>query len=111
MDHEKLHAQRIGINEIDWALQNWTVNLPTGQLFGRSATFNIKAGGQLRNAEAFRPVVVAYRNGAPVRLDQVANVVDSVENVYNQGWFYRKEDGKPTTTRAIRLMAMRKPGA
>ena len=70
----------IGINEIDQALQNWNVNLPTGQLFGPTATYNIKAAGQLMNADAFRPIVVAYRNGAPVRLDQVANVIDSVEN-------------------------------
>jgi HAE1 family hydrophobic/amphiphilic exporter-1 len=111
IDPEKLHAQGIGINEIDSALQNWNVNLPTGQLFGRGATYNIKAGGQLDNAVAFRPVVVAYRNGAPVRLDQVANVVDSVENVFNQSWYYRKEDGKPLSTRAISLQVMRQPGS
>src|SRR5947207_7692438 len=59
MDPDKLHAQGIGINEVDIALQNWNVNLPTGQLFGPSATYNIKAGGQLMSAQAFRPVVVA----------------------------------------------------
>jgi HAE1 family hydrophobic/amphiphilic exporter-1 len=109
IDPEKLYAQHIGINEIDSALQNWNVNLPTGQLFGRDATFNIKAAGQLKNAEAFRPIVVAYRNHAPVRLDQVANVVDSVENVFNQSWFYTKENGVPTSTRAITLQVMRQP--
>src|SRR5204862_3904274 len=51
MDPEKLHAQKIGLNEIDQAIQNWNVNLPTGQLFGAHRTFNIKAGGQLRTAE------------------------------------------------------------
>src|SRR5712692_6978737 len=111
IDPEKLHAQRIGINEIDSALQNWNVNLPTGQLFGRSATFNIKAAGQLMNADAFKTVVVAYRNGAPVRLSQVANVIDSVENVFNGSWFYRKENGVPTSTRAITLQVMRQPGS
>src|SRR5204862_5330533 len=45
LDPEKLHAQKIGINEVDTALQNWNVNLPTGQLFGPHATYNIKAGG------------------------------------------------------------------
>ena len=84
LDPEKLHAQRIGLNEVDQALQNWNVNLPTGQLFGPNATYNIKAAGQLMNAEAFRPIVVAYRRGAPVRLDQVANVIDSVENVIDR---------------------------
>src|SRR5881394_3147055 len=50
LDPEKLHAQQIGINEVDLSLQNWNVNLPTGQLFGANATFNIKAEGQLMNA-------------------------------------------------------------
>ena len=50
LDPDKLHAQQIGINEIDQALQNWNVNLPTGQLFGPHATYNIKAAGQLMNA-------------------------------------------------------------
>src|SRR5437764_1737211 len=86
LDPEKLHAQQIGINVVDQALQNWNVNLPTGQLFGASSTFNIKAAGQLMNADAFKPVVVTYRRGAPVRLDQVANVIDSVENVMSGSW-------------------------
>ena len=110
LDPEKLHAQRIGLNEVDQALQNWNVNLPTGQLFGPTSTFNIKAGGQLMNAEAFRPIVVTYRRGAPVRLEQVANVVDSVENVFNGSWFYTKPDGKPLKQRAITLQVMRQPG-
>ena len=56
IDPEKLHAERIGINEIDQALTNWNVNQPTGQLFGRSATYNIKAAGQLNNADQFKGV-------------------------------------------------------
>jgi HAE1 family hydrophobic/amphiphilic exporter-1 len=69
VDPNRLYAEGIGLNEINTALQNWNVNVPTGQLFGRDGTYNIKAGGQLMNAQAFRPVVVAYRHGAPVRLD------------------------------------------
>src|SRR5437867_10787716 len=111
IDPDKLHAQRIGINEVDAALTNWNVNLPTGQLFGPHATYNIKAGGQLMNAEAFRPVIVTYRRGAPVRLSQVANVIDSVENVYNGNWFYTKgPNGKPAVQRSIMLQVMRQPG-
>src|SRR4029077_10429489 len=107
---DKLHAERIGINEVDQALQNWNVNLPTGQLFGPTSTYNIKAAGQLMTAAAFRPIVVTYRRGAPVRLEQVANVVDSVENVYNGSWVYTKPDGKPLQQRAITLQVMRQPG-
>jgi hydrophobic/amphiphilic exporter-1 (mainly G- bacteria), HAE1 family len=111
LDPDKLYAQRIGLNEVDQALQNWNVNLPTGQLFGPTSTYNIKAGGQLMNAAAFRPIVVAYRNGAPVRLDQVATVIDSVENVMNGSWFYTKPGGKPLAQRAISLQVMRQPGS
>src|SRR5580704_9992737 len=91
IDPDKLHAQQIGLNEITNALTNWNVNLPTGQLYGPHATYNIKAAGQLMNAAAFRPVVVTYRAGKPVRLEQVAKVIDSVENVYNEAWFYSKD--------------------
>jgi HAE1 family hydrophobic/amphiphilic exporter-1 len=112
IDPEKLHNQSIGVNEVDEALQNWNVNQPTGQLFGPSATYTIKAGGQLMNADAFKPVVVAYRNGAPVRLDSVANVIDSIENVYNGTWFYTKDaNGTPQSQRAITLQVMRQPGS
>src|SRR5215510_11652778 len=111
LDPEKLHAQQIGINEVDQALGNWNVNLPTGQLFGPNSTYNIKAAGQLMNAAAFKPIVVSYKDGAPVRLEQVANVIDSVENVFNGNWFYTKDpDGKPRVQRSIMLQVMRQPG-
>ncbi|HEV8345317.1 MAG TPA: efflux RND transporter permease subunit [Vicinamibacterales bacterium] len=111
LDPDKLHAESIGINEVDTALTNWNVNLPTGQLFGPSSTYNIKAAGQLMNADAFKPLVVTYRRGAPVRLEQVANVIDSVENVFNGNWFYTKDaDGKPRIQRSIMLQVMRQPG-
>src|SRR4051812_23579587 len=112
LDPDKLHAQRIGLNEVDAALPNWNVNLPTGQLFGDS-TYNIKAAGQLMNAAAFRPIVVTYRRGAPVRLEQVANVIDSIENVMNGSWFYTKPGGPtapPLKQTAITLQVMRQPG-
>jgi HAE1 family hydrophobic/amphiphilic exporter-1 len=106
VDPDKLRAQEIGINEVDQALQNWNVNLPTGQLFGAHQTFNIKTGGQLNNAEQFKPVIVAYRQGRPVRLDQVANVVDSVENTRNASWFYTRSGGQ----RALNMGVQRQPG-
>jgi HAE1 family hydrophobic/amphiphilic exporter-1 len=113
LDPDRLHAQQIGLNEIDTALQNWNVNLPTGQLFGAQSTYNIKAAGQLMNAAAFRPIIVSYHKGAPVRLDQVANVIDSIENVMNGSWFYTKPGGPtapPLKQTAITLQVMRQPG-
>ncbi len=68
VDPDKLRAQQIGINEVDQALQNWNVNLPTGQLFGAHQTFNIKAGGQLTSAEpvqAGHPHVPPGQAGPP----------------------------------------------
>jgi len=105
VDPKRLRTEQIGLNEIDAAIQNWNVNLPTGQLFGPSRTYNIQARGQLMNGAAFRPLVVAYRHGAPIRLEQVANVVDSVEDVRNVTWLYRKEGSE----RAIQLDVLRQP--
>src|SRR5260370_26260322 len=83
VDPDKLKAQSIGINEVDQAIQNWNVSLPTGQLFGAHQTFNIKAGGQLVNADQFKPVIITYRQGRPVPLDQVAPVLDSGQDTMN----------------------------
>src|SRR3954471_16185678 len=91
VDPDRLRAQQIGINEVDQALQNWNVSLPTGQLFGAHQTFNLKAGGQLVNADQFKPVIISYRQGRPVRLDQVAHVLDSVEDTMNATWFYTRD--------------------
>ncbi len=111
VDPDKLHAQGIGINQVDSALTNWNVNQPTGQLFGPEATYNIKADGQLSDAAAFKQIVVGSHDGAPVRLDQVANVIDSVENVFNGAWFYQKDAaGKVDVQRSINLQVMRQPG-
>jgi HAE1 family hydrophobic/amphiphilic exporter-1 len=107
VDPDKLRAQQIGLDDVDLALQNWNVNIPTGQLFGPLSTYNIRAGGQLANAEAFRPLVVAYRNGAPVRLSEVANVIDSVENTRTGAWLYSKDE----QLREIVMMVTRQPGS
>jgi HAE1 family hydrophobic/amphiphilic exporter-1 len=107
VDPQKLVAKKIGINEIDSALRSWNVNIPTGVLDGPHESYNIRATGQLMNAAAFRPIVVAFRNKTPVRLEDVANVIDSVENNRNASWFVTKK-GSPRT---IGLMVMRQPGS
>jgi hydrophobic/amphiphilic exporter-1 (mainly G- bacteria), HAE1 family len=107
VDPEKLHGEKLGLNEVNQALQNWNANVPTGQLFGPSETYNIQASGQLMNAEAFRPLVVAYRNGAPIRLSQVANVINDVEDNKNASWLYSKSGSQ----RSISLSVMRQPGS
>jgi HAE1 family hydrophobic/amphiphilic exporter-1 len=106
VDPEKLETQKIGINEIDAALQSWNVTEPTGQLFGPQSTYNIVAKGQLNNADEFRNIVVSYRNGRPVRLDQVANVIDSVQSTTQRAWYVTKDFQR----RAITLEVQKQPG-
>jgi HAE1 family hydrophobic/amphiphilic exporter-1 len=88
---EALRGQSLGLNDIDQAVQAWNPNLPTGQLYGSAATFNVNVSGQLFNAAAFRNLVVAFRHGAPLRLNQVANVIDSVEDNHTAAWYYTKK--------------------
>jgi HAE1 family hydrophobic/amphiphilic exporter-1 len=107
-DPDKLRAERIGLNEIDQAIQNWNVNLPTGQLFGPTQTFNLRVNGQLSTAAQFRPLIVAYRHNAPVRLGQVAKVVDGVESPYVAAWLYTKTNG---VHRTVSMHVMRQPGS
>ena len=107
VDPDKLRNEGVGLNQVNQALQNWNVNLPTGQLYGDHRTFNIQAGGQLANAAAFKPLVIDYRNGAPLRLSQVANVIDDVEDNQNTSWLYTKQGGE----RSISLSVMRQPGS
>src|SRR5207253_8899352 len=80
VDPNKLAARQIGINEVAQAVQDWNVNIPNGTLFGPHQSYNVQSTGQLMDASSYRPMVIAWRNGSPVRLEQVANVIDSVED-------------------------------
>jgi HAE1 family hydrophobic/amphiphilic exporter-1 len=97
-----LASRKIGIDEVASAVQQGNVNLPTGTLYGDKKSFVVQATGQLYNAEAYRPVIVAYRDGSPVRLDQLGRIIDSVENDKIAGWY--------NNTRAIVLAIQRQPG-
>ena len=67
--------------------QGANVNLPTGTLYGPRPAFTVQANGQLDDAAGYRPVIVAYRNGAPVRLEDLGRVIDSVENDKTAAWY------------------------
>ena len=67
LDPRQLASRGIGIDEVSAAVQNANVNLPTGILYGPLTSFTVQANGQLLDAAAYRPVIVAYRNGSPVR--------------------------------------------
>jgi HAE1 family hydrophobic/amphiphilic exporter-1 len=106
LDPHALASRRIGLDEVATALEKWNVNIPTGDLQGDRQAFTILATGQLYNADSFRPLIVAWRGGAPVRLQDVAKVSDSVENDKVAAWY----NTKGTSTRAIVLAIQRQPG-
>ncbi|HWZ44224.1 MAG TPA: efflux RND transporter permease subunit [Candidatus Saccharimonadales bacterium] len=102
LDPRKLAIHQIGIDEVGTAIQNANVNLPTGTLFGHSTAYTVQATGQLLNAAQYRPMIVAYRNGSPVRLSEVGDVYDSVENDKTASWY--------NGNRSIVLPILRQPG-
>jgi HAE1 family hydrophobic/amphiphilic exporter-1 len=110
VDPNELASRRIGLNEIDAALQNWNVNIPTGTLYGPHTAYNVQVNGQLMRAWEYRPMIVAYRNGAAVRLSDVARVIDSVEDDKNVSQIYGGEYGT-RGTRGVNLQVMRQPGS
>ena len=99
---DALSSAGIGINEVEKAVAEDNVNLPTGTLYGRHKAITIQATGQLTEAKAYRPLIVAYRNGSPVYLEEVATVIDSVESDKTAGWV--------NGTRGIVLAIQRQPG-
>jgi HAE1 family hydrophobic/amphiphilic exporter-1 len=102
VDPKALVSRSIGIDEVVAAIQSGNVNLPTGNLSGAHRAFTIQASGQLTDAAAYRPLIVAYRNNAPVRLSEVATVMDGVENDKVASWL--------NSDRAIVLAVLRQPG-
>jgi len=106
LDPKALASRQIGIDEVTDAIQNGNVNLPTGTLYGTHQAFVVQASGQLKKAIDYEALIVAYRNGAPVRLKDLGSVVDGVENDKTASWFY---DSKGLR-RAIILAIQRQPG-
>jgi HAE1 family hydrophobic/amphiphilic exporter-1 len=102
IDPKALAARQIGIDEVGKALAQGNVNLPTGTLDGRKQAFTIQATGQLYNAAAYRTLIVAYRNGSPVRLEELGRVIDSVENNKVANWYNNE--------RSVVLAIQRQPG-
>ena len=101
-----LTSRRIGLEEVAAALASGNVNLPTGGLQGERQAYTLQTSGQLKDAAAFRALIVTYRAGAPVRLGDIASVSDSVENDRVAAWF----NTKAGSTRAIVLAIQRQPG-
>src|ERR1051326_1501559 len=102
LDPRQLATRGIGIDEVGNAVKNSNVNLPTGVMQGPYTAYTVQANGQLLKAADYRPLTVAYRNGAPVHLEDLGNVSDSVENNLTAAWFKDK--------RGLILAIQKQPG-
>lgn len=122
LDPESLSAKGIGVDEVADAIAKGNANLPTGTLYGSQQNFTIQANGQLNDAQSYRSLNITYRNGAPVQLGEVGQVLDSVENDKVASWYFvsKGEQGKKgevaktkqqnSGVRAIVLAIQRQPG-
>ncbi|MCL6622068.1 MAG: efflux RND transporter permease subunit, partial [Syntrophobacterales bacterium] len=102
VDPKALAARGLGLDEVAQAVQQANVNLPTGTLTGPHQAFALQATGQLTHAAAYRPLIIAYRQGHPVRLQDVGQVLDSVEEDKIASWYKQ--------SRAVVLAIQRQPG-
>ncbi len=89
-DPDKMTAHNLGLDELASAISDNNVNQPLGGLDGAFRSLSLQSNGQLKNAAAYRQLVVAYRNGSPLYLSSVANVLDSEENTRVASWFVDK---------------------
>lgn len=105
VDPARLAAMKLGINQVAQALRDWNVNMPTGTLWGPHQAYNVQANGQLMSAADYKPMVIAWRNGAPVRLGEVAQVVDTVEDERTISWLYT-QDGPH---KGVNMIVLRQP--
>ena len=106
VDPRELAARGIGIDEVASAVEAGNSNLPTGILYGPDRQYTVQADGQLVDATGYRSLIVAYRNGAPVRLEQIGKVTDSVENNKQAAWFCTKDSQQ----RSVMLAVQKQPG-
>jgi len=106
LDPTKLAALHIGIDEVEQSLTRHNVNIPVGTLWGEEQAVTLKASGQLLTAPAFGRMIVTYRNGSPVRLNELGQVIDGVQNDKSAVWLVNAGGSE----RAIGLSVSRQPG-
>ena len=108
LDPQALAIRRIGIDDVENALTNGNVNLPTGTIWGPQRAPTVQTQGQLYNAADYSKLIVAYRNGSPVRLSDLGRVIDSVQNDKNVNFFY--DANTPGGLSAIPMVIFKQPG-
>ncbi|MGH9548877.1 MAG: efflux RND transporter permease subunit, partial [Terriglobales bacterium] len=87
VDPKLLATKGIGIDEVVQAVQKGNVNLPTGTLYGDFKAMTVQSNGQLMKGKEYNPLIIAYRNGSPVRIGDVGNAIDSIETDKVRSWF------------------------
>ena len=102
IDPQQLASRQLGLEQVQTAIQQGNVNLPTGSLSGKFKNFAVQTNGQLVDAAAYKKLIVAYKDGAPTYLEQLGRVIDSVENDRVASWY--------NDDRAIILAIQRQPG-
>jgi hydrophobe/amphiphile efflux-1 (HAE1) family protein len=110
LDPRLLASRGITLDEVRSALSAHNVNLPTGILDGNRQSLQILANGQLADVTDFRKIVVAYRNGSPVRIGELAEVIDSVQDTRVASWYGARQGEKLVADRAIILAVQKQPG-
>jgi len=106
LNPDKLASRQVGLDQVGQAIVAGNSNLPTGVLYGPNQAFTVQTNGQLFNAAAYRELIVAYRNGSPVRLKDVGRVLDSVQNDKVAAWYFNKKGAQ----RSLMLAVQRQPG-
>ena len=94
LDPAKLASRQVGIDEVVSAIQRGNVNQATGTLWGHYQAFTIQSNGQLTKAADYRPLIVAFKDGKPIRLGDLGDVVDSVEDERVDNWVFRGTEGE-----------------
>ena len=102
LDPQQLATRQLGLDQVQTAIQQGNVNLPTGSLSGTNKSYTVQTNGQLEDAAAYKSLIVAYKDGSPVYLQQLGRIIDSVENDNIASWY--------NDTRDIILSIQRQPG-
>ena len=97
----------LGLDDVRTILGQANVNAPKGSFDGARQSFTIGSNDQIFSADAYKPIIVAYKNGAPIRLGNLANVIDNVENDQLGAWVSNRNGEQP----AVLLDIQRQPGA
>jgi HAE1 family hydrophobic/amphiphilic exporter-1 len=102
LDPNQLAARGIGIDEVWGAIQKHNVNLPAGTLWGANQAYTVESTGQLTNAAQYRSLIVSYKNGSPVRLGELGQVLDGIQDTRQLAWI--------NSTPSIMFQVQRQPG-